>query len=92
MDHAAFRSWRPHCVKGRAEVYGHKKRKGEGGEVSMVTPCACVASRKGRKRREVPLVVVKDDKSKMAMAKVVPSEGVQEYAVQVVKKFAELSG
>ena len=24
LDHAVFRSWCPHCVKGRAESYGHK--------------------------------------------------------------------
>ena len=25
LDHGVFRSWRPHCVKGRAESYGHEK-------------------------------------------------------------------
>ncbi len=28
LDHAVFRSWCPHRVKGRAEAYGHKKRMG----------------------------------------------------------------
>ena len=26
LDHGVFRSWRPHCVKGRAESYGHVRR------------------------------------------------------------------
>ena len=25
-DHAVFRSWCPHCVKGRAESYGHVRK------------------------------------------------------------------
>ena len=24
LDHAVFRSWCPHCVKGRAEACGHR--------------------------------------------------------------------
>ena len=24
VDHGVFRQWCPHCVKGRAESYGHK--------------------------------------------------------------------
>ena len=31
LDHGVFRSWCPHCVKGRAESYGHvRKVQGEG--------------------------------------------------------------
>ncbi len=26
LDHAVFRSWCLHCVKGRTEAYGHQKR------------------------------------------------------------------
>ncbi len=37
LHNAVFRSWRPHYVKGRAEVYGHKKRRGEGGEAPTVS-------------------------------------------------------
>jgi len=25
VDHAIFRSWCPHCVKGRGEAYGHPR-------------------------------------------------------------------
>ncbi len=37
----------------------------------------------------MPIIVLKDDKTKLVMAKVVPSKGVQEYAVEVVRKFVE---
>ncbi len=36
LDHAVFGSWRPRCVKGRAEAFGHKKRGGDGGDVPTV--------------------------------------------------------
>ncbi len=29
LDHAAFRSWRPRCMKGRGESYGHRTIKGD---------------------------------------------------------------
>jgi hypothetical protein len=34
----------------------------------------------------MPIIVVKDSKTKMVMAKVMPSKGVQEYAVKLVKE------
>ncbi len=40
----------------------------------------------------MPTVVVNDNKTKMVMAKVLPSNGVQEYAVEVVRKFVEQLG
>ncbi len=36
LDHAVLRSWRPRCVKGRAEACGHKKR-GDGGDAPSVS-------------------------------------------------------
>ncbi len=30
LNHVVLRSWCPHCVKGRAEAYGRKKRRGGG--------------------------------------------------------------
>jgi hypothetical protein len=40
----------------------------------------------------MPIIVVKDDKTKLVMAKVVPSTGLQEYAVDAVRKFVEQLG
>ena len=33
LDHGVFRSWCPHCVKGRAESYGHVKKVQNEGDV-----------------------------------------------------------
>ncbi len=40
----------------------------------------------------MPSVVVKDDKTKLAMVKIAPSKGVQEYAVEFVKRFVKQLG
>ncbi len=37
LDHAVFRSWRPHCVKCRTEACGHRKRGGETGDAPTVS-------------------------------------------------------
>ena len=42
--------------------------------------------------KEMPIIVVKDDKTKLVMAKVAPSKGGQEYAVELVRKFVEQLG
>ena len=36
-DHALFRSWRPHCVKGRAEACGHRRGGGQTGDAPTVS-------------------------------------------------------
>ncbi len=40
----------------------------------------------------MPIIVVKGDKTKMMMANLLLSKGVQEYAVEVVRKFVEQWG
>ncbi len=40
----------------------------------------------------MPIVVVKDDETKLVMAKVVPSKGAQEHGVEVVRKLVEQLG
>ncbi len=42
--------------------------------------------------KEMPIIVVKDNKTKITMAKVVPNKGVHEYAVEVVRRFVEQLG
>ncbi len=53
MDHGVFRSWCPHCVKGRAEAYGHRRRGGETGDVptaSLDYTRACSEQDKGEEK------------------------------------------
>ncbi len=63
-------------MKGRAEVYGHKKR-GEGGDAPTASLDYTYARSEQEKEEEQgkPIIVVKDGKTKLVMAKVVPSKG-----------------
>ena len=50
LDHGVFRSWCPHCVKGRAESYGHvRKVQGEGDVPTMGLDYT--ANKRRRKRK-----------------------------------------
>ncbi len=81
-------------MKGLAEACGHRKRGGETGDASTVsldyTNTHCEQEKEEEKG--MPIIVVKDNKTKIVMAKAVPSKGVQEYAVEVAWKFVELLG
>ena len=93
MDHAVFRSWCPHCVKDRAEACGHRRRGGETGDVPTVSlDYTHRRSEQEKEEKGMPIDVVKDSRTKMVMAKAVPSKGVQKYAVEVVRKFVEQLG
>ncbi len=89
VDHAVFRSWRPRCVKVRAEAHGRGKRAGETRDAPAVSLDYTHAhSEQGKKEEKgMPTIVVKDNKTKMVMAKVVSSKGMQEYAVASARRF-----
>jgi hypothetical protein len=88
LDHAVFRSWCPHCVKGRAEAYGHKKRGGDRGDAPTVSLDNTHTHSEQEKEEEkgMPIIVGKDNKTKMMIAKAAPSKGLQEYAVGVFRR------
>ncbi len=64
-----------------AVAYGRRRRGGETGDVPTVSlDCMYMHSEQEKeKEKGMPIVGVKDNKTKMVMAKVVPSKGVQEY-------------
>ncbi len=81
-------------MKGRAEACGHRKWGGERGETPTVSLGYMYArgEQETEEEKGMPIAVVKDDKKKMVMAKVVPSKGAQEYTVEAVRKFVEQLG
>ena len=83
LDHAAFRSWCPHCVKGRAESYGHGKRTTSENDVPIIAVDYMYMHSVQEKEEEkgMPILIAKDSRTKMIMAKVVKSNGVVPYAV-----------
>ena len=94
LDHAVFRSWCPHCVKGRAESYGHRRREGELGGVPVggVDYMYMHSEQEKEEEKGMPIIVLKDNKTRTVMAKVVSGKGVNNFAVEVVKKFIEQLG
>jgi hypothetical protein len=92
LERAVFRSWSPHWVKVRAEWYGRKKTKEEGGGVPSVSLDYMYMHSEQEKEGADHIIVVEDDKTKLVMAKAVPSKGVQECGVEVIRKFVEQLG
>ncbi len=86
LDHAVFRSWCPHCAKARVEACGHKMRGEDAGDAPTASLDYTHTNRGHEKEEEkgMPMVVVRDNKTKTIVAKEVPNEGVHEYAVEVV--------
>ncbi len=79
VDHGVFRSWCPHCVKGQAEAYGHVRKVTGESDVPVVGVDYMYTHSEQKKEEEVgmPIVVVKDNMTKMIMAKVVQSKGLE---------------
>ena len=94
MGHGVFRSWCPHCVKGRAESYGHvRKVQGERDVPTIELDYMYMHSEQEKEEEKgMPIVAAKDSKTKMIMARVVPCKGVDSYAVETVKKMVERFG
>ncbi len=81
-------------MKGRAESYGHAGRVQDVGEVPTIGLDYMHTHIEQVKEEEkgMPVVVAKDNKTKMIMEWVVPSKGVESYAVETVKKMVERLG
>ena len=58
----------------------------------MITGTCTASKRERDEEKGMPTVVMRDSKTRMVMAKIVPSKGVNNYAVEVTKKFMEQLG
>ncbi len=76
-------------MKGRAEACGHRKR---GGDRRRANSQPGLHAQEKEEEKGMPIIVVEDNKTKMVMAKVVTSNGLQEFAVEVVRRFVEQLG
>jgi hypothetical protein len=95
--HVPYRSWCKHCIYGRGEDKAHHRGIGEEGGIPVISMDYCylyenMAERKERKKEEsegkfreimeMPIVVIKDRKSKQVMAELVPRKGVEKFAIE----------
>ncbi len=94
VDHAVFRKWCPHCLKGRAEAYGRRavsRDKTEAPRVSV--DYVHMASEQDKEEEKgMPALVMKDQRTRLVTARVVPSKGLDAYAVGRLKKDVEQLG
>ena len=89
IDHGVFRAWCPHCVKGKAQDYGHLKRKEkEDRQVPVVGVDYMFMHEKQSKEEErgMPILVMRDSELKLTWAHVVPSKGRHNYAIGRLRK------
>ncbi len=79
LDHAVFRSWRPRCVKGRAESHGHVEKVQNVGEAATVG---------------VDYVYTRSEQEKeeKATANAAPSKGLDSSAVETAKRWLKGQG
>jgi hypothetical protein len=93
IDHAVFKAWCPHCVKGKAVSFGHYKVKSDK-EVPVIAADYMYLTEKDKKDDEedkdtMPILVAKDDKLKMIFASVVPKKGKNAFAVKKLAEFVD---
>ena len=78
QDYVMFRSWCPHCKKGRAESYGHVKKVQNEGDVPTIGLDYMYMHSEQEKEEEKgmpPIIVAKNSKTKTIIARVLPSKG-----------------
>jgi hypothetical protein len=94
LDHAVFRSWCPHRVKGRAGSYGHvRKARGEGPAPTTGVDYMYTHSEHAKEEEKgMPIIAIKDSKTKTIMAKVGPSKRVENHTGEFAKKTSEQLG
>jgi len=95
MDHGTFRSWCPHCVKGAAMAYPHRKSQDKSREeVPVVSIDYMFMNEKQNAEEEkgMPILVMKDRKTKMIWAHVVAKKGRDGYAIKRISKNISLLG
>ena len=94
IDHGLFRSWCPHCVRGKAAAYGHRRMSKESRSVPVVGLDYMFMTDRQRKEEESgsPILVIKDEKLKMVFAHVVPSKGRDKYAIERMSKGLDMLG
>jgi hypothetical protein len=73
VEHATFRSWRPHCVEGRAESYGHKKNTAHIKQVAATRVDYMHSDQEKEDEKGVPILVIQDSHTKIIFAKVMPN-------------------
>ena len=91
LTHIPFRSWCPHCVRGKARAKYHKGVKGEK-HVPVISADYMYMESKESEDKGMPILVVKDRDSGWISARVVPKKGKHVYAIKEMSKLIDWMG
>jgi hypothetical protein len=89
MDHSVFRAWCPHCVKGKSNAYPHRKiaSDNENGIPTVSLDYMFMADKQEKEEEKgMPTLVMKDSRTKIIFAQVVPEKGRNPYAILRARK------
>ena len=100
ISHYPFRSWCPHCVKGKANAAAHRNRGVKDHDHPTIHFDYCFPIKRQQKeseeeyirKRGSPILVMYDDTLGRIMASYVREKGINPKAVEVLKEFVEESG
>ena len=92
-SHVPYRSWCPHCVNGKGKASGHRKQDSSQHTVPTVSMdyFYSVKPEEGVERGP-PSIALVDDNSGMLKSAALKQKGVDEWSVEVVKKYIESLG
>ena len=96
VNHIPFRSWCSHCVKGKAHGNQHRRRKVVKDEIRepiVSVDYMFMHDNQGEgEERGMPIMVVKDRKTRVIRARVVPQKGNHGYGIKVLSGVIESLG
>ena len=94
IDHGVFRSWCPHCVRGKAAAYGHRRGEKRVRDVPVVGIDYMYMTDRQKPEEESgnPILVIKDEWTEMTFAHVVPSKGRDKYAIERMSRGLSMLG
>ena len=89
VNHLPCRAWCRHCVKGKAKGLPHRVKKTEDKEdedipVISIDYMFMHDKQKEGEEKGMPILVLKDRKTKVVRARVVPQKGKQWYAIKIL--------
>ena len=88
VNHIPFRSWCSHCVKGKAHGNQHRRRRvveREDREPLVSVDYMFMHDNQGEgEEKGMPIMVVKDRKTRIIRARVVPKKGNHGYGIKVL--------
>ena len=92
MTHIPFRSWCPHCVRGKAKAAYHNMKAKGPEDISVVSMDYMYMETAESDDRGMPILVTKDRTTGWTSARVVPKKGKHPYAVKGVMQDIEWMG